>query len=173
MQTRYAPALSGWPLRRRIFFLAWLSLVAGSRLGAQARTAFGGRRASLELGDAAANSPLEGFVGLFGKSHGRGRRLAQALRPFPEAAYLTDVYPQVEGHRFAGIIAAANRTLKVASRSSFTLHFDNDAQMQRHFESLGFARVQVFDPDRETTAAPKARGGAIVRVVRAETGTTA
>lgn len=96
------------------------------------------------------------------------RRLVQALRPFPEAGYLTDVYPQVEGHRFAGLIAAANRTLKAASRSSFTLHFDNDAQMQRHFEALGFARVQVFDPDRERTTAPVARGGAIVRVVRAD-----
>lgn len=95
------------------------------------------------------------------------QRLAAALRAFPAGTYLTDIYPEVTGHRFAGAILAANRALKIASRSSFSLHFASDAAMGAHFESQGFERVTVFNPDREPTAAPAARGGAIVRVVRA------
>lgn len=96
------------------------------------------------------------------------RRLAQALRAFPAGTYLTDIYPEVSGHRFAGAIRAANRSLKVASRSAFTLHFPDDTRMREHFLGLGFRAARVFDPDREATAAPAARGGAIVRVLRAD-----
>ncbi|HEX4870614.1 MAG TPA: class I SAM-dependent methyltransferase [Moraxellaceae bacterium] len=97
------------------------------------------------------------------------RRLAGALAAFPGGTYLTDIYPEVSGHRFAGAIRAANRSLKVASRSQFSLHFPDDARMRDHFLGLGFPRVTVFDPDREPTGAPAARGGALVRVVRAAT----
>lgn len=98
------------------------------------------------------------------------QRLAQALRAFPGGTYLTDIYPEVSGHRFAGAIRAANRSLKVASRSHFSLHFPDDVRMRDHFLGLGFPRVAVFDPDHERTGAPAARGGALVRVVRAATG---
>ena len=97
------------------------------------------------------------------------QRLAQALRAFPAGTYLTDIYPEVSGHRFAGAIRAANRSLKAASRSAFTLHFGNDADMRGHFLAQGFTRATVFDPDREDTGAPAARGGALVRVVTATT----
>jgi O-methyltransferase involved in polyketide biosynthesis len=112
----------------------------------------------------------EGLVNYFALDtiSGVWKRLAAVLANFPRGVYLTDIYPQVQGHRFAGLIRASNRSLKVASRSQFTLHFDNDADMQRHFTALGFRNVQVFDPDREHTAAPAARGGALVRVVKAE-----
>lgn len=114
----------------------------------------------------------EGLVNYFdlGTISGVWQRLATALRAFPVGVYLSDVYPEVTGHRFAGAIRAANRSLKVASRSGFTLHFANDAAMQDHFGQMGFARVTVFDPDRESTGAPAARGGALVRVVHAATG---
>jgi O-methyltransferase involved in polyketide biosynthesis len=98
------------------------------------------------------------------------QRLADALRAFPAGVYLTDIYPEVGAHRFAGAVHAANRALKVASRSSFTLHFRDDMAMQTHFTHCGFGAVSVFNPDREKTAAPAARGGAIVRVVKAATG---
>lgn len=112
----------------------------------------------------------EGLVNYFDLDtiSGVWRRLALALRAFPAGTYLTDIYPEVTGHRFAGAIRAANRSLKVASRSGFTLHFPDDARMREHFLGLGFAGARVFDPDHEATAAPRARGGAIVRVVRAD-----
>ena len=111
----------------------------------------------------------EGLVNYFDLDtiSGFWRRLAVVLSGFAPGTYLTDIYPEVDRHRFAGLIKSANRSLRVASRSRFTLHFGNDAAMQAHFRQLGFAEVKVFDPDREETTAPRARGGAIVRVVRA------
>ncbi|HET8730738.1 MAG TPA: class I SAM-dependent methyltransferase [Moraxellaceae bacterium] len=95
------------------------------------------------------------------------QRMAHALRGFSGGTYLTDVYPEVSDHRFAGAIRAANRSLKLASRSHFCLHFPDDVRMRDHFQGLGFPQVTVFDPDREDTGAPAARGGSLVRVVRA------
>ena len=96
-----------------------------------------------------------------------GRGVPDLLRGFPAGVYLTDVYPEVEGHRFASIIRASNHLLRTASRSRFMLHFSSDPQMQAHFVQQGFRQATVFNPDQEKTAAPAARGGAIVRVVRA------
>ncbi|MDP2225980.1 MAG: class I SAM-dependent methyltransferase [Moraxellaceae bacterium] len=111
----------------------------------------------------------EGLVNYFDLPviSGLWQRLAAALKHFPSGVYLTDIYPEVNGHRFAGLIRSANRSLRVASRSRFTLHFGSDAQMSAHFSQLGFSRVTVFNPDREDTGAPVARGGAIVRVIAA------
>lgn len=95
------------------------------------------------------------------------QRLAAMLSTFPQGLYLTDVYPEVEEHRFAGLIRAANQSLRVASRSRFSLHFRNSHEMKQHFSELGFGNVTVFNPDRENTGAPRANGGAIVRVIAA------
>lgn len=95
------------------------------------------------------------------------QRLATLLKSFPTGVYLTDVYPEVEGHRFAGIIKASNNLLRTASRSRFMLHFSSDHSMQAHFMRQGFSSVQVFNPDHEHTSAPLARSGAIVRVIKA------
>lgn len=95
------------------------------------------------------------------------QRLASALKKFPQGLYLTDIYPQVGQHRFSGLIHAANQSLRVASRSHFTLHFRNSEVMQQHFNTAGFSTVTIFNPDQENTSAPAARGGAIVRVIRA------
>ena len=92
-------------------------------------------------------------------------RVATVLRGFSPGVYITDVYPEVNGHRFAGLIRSANKSLRVASRSRFTLHFDSDVAMRDHFARLGFGTVSVLDPDREPGPTPVARGGAIVRVV--------
>lgn len=113
----------------------------------------------------------EGLVNYFDLDtiSGVWQRLARALRAFPAGTYLSDIYPEVSDHRFAGAIRAANGSLKVASRSSFCLHFPDDTRMREHFQGLGFPATAVFDPDREDTGAPAARGGALVRVVRAAT----
>lgn len=97
------------------------------------------------------------------------QRLTTVLKAFPHGSYLTDIYPEVEGHRFSGIIRAANRSLRIASRSSFMLHFGSDESMRQHFQAQGFAAVSVFNPDHESTVV-QARGGALVRVIRASAG---
>lgn len=94
-------------------------------------------------------------------------RIAAVLRTFSPGVYLTDIYPEVGSRRFAGLIRSANSSLRVASRSRFTLHFGSDEAMRGHFAQLGFGNVAVLDPDHEPSPAPAARGGAIVRVVKA------
>jgi len=94
------------------------------------------------------------------------QRLASVLNDFAQGCYLTDVYPEVNGHRFSGIIRTANRSLRIVSRSHFTLHFSSDELARQHVETLGFKHVNVFNPDRESGLV-KARGGSLVRVIRA------
>lgn len=95
------------------------------------------------------------------------QRIATLLKAYPVGTYITDVYPQVEDHRFSFIIKAANQFLRIASRSGFTLHFSNENAIQKHFQSLGFLNVSVFNPDNEKADMPKAKGGSIVRVIHA------
>ncbi len=97
------------------------------------------------------------------------QRLAQALKTFPQGVYLTDNYPSVAGHRFSGLIRASNESLRLASRSRFSLHFASDAETRSHFLQQGFREAQVLDPDRDIQdrQVPRARGGAIVRVIAA------
>lgn len=100
-------------------------------------------------------------------------RLAAALKRFPMGVYLSDVYPVVSAHRFYPWIELANRTLRMSSRSHFTMHFQDREQARQCLTDCGFERVKVFNPDEEQEAAlAKARGGALVWVMRAETGAT-
>ncbi len=96
-------------------------------------------------------------------------RLATALQTFPQSCYLTDVYPEVKQHRFSKIIAQANRLLGFITHSSFTLHFAHDQEAITTFEQCGFDKVEVFNPDDEDLGPhiPRARGGSVVRVIRA------
>lgn len=95
------------------------------------------------------------------------QRLASVLKAFPQGAYFTDFYPEVNGHRAAGLIRSANQSLRMASRSGFTLHFSSDAEAAAHFRQLGFSKATVLNPDQES-GIRRAQGGAIVRVVLAE-----
>ena len=97
-------------------------------------------------------------------------RLANALRDFPEACYLTDVYPEVQQHRFARLIQKANRLLGWVTRSNFSLHFRDHHEAEQQFLACGFSQLQVFDPNQELAAShlPVVRGGAVVRVIRAD-----
>jgi O-methyltransferase involved in polyketide biosynthesis len=97
------------------------------------------------------------------------QRLAGQLQHFPLGVYLTDLYPSVQNHHFAGLIRRANESLRMASRSHFCLHFEKDADIKTHFETDGFKAATVFNPDQAIAdgKVPKAFGGSIVRVVRA------
>lgn len=99
------------------------------------------------------------------------QRLSELLAKFPSGHYLTDIYPSVKTHKFAKLIRLSNETLRIASRSRFSLHFETDQQMQAHFLKMGFQHAQVFNPDTLSSDAsiPHAKGGSIVRVVHAST----
>ncbi len=113
----------------------------------------------------------EGLVNYFRLEEIRGfwTRLANALKAFPEGHYLTDIYPQVTHHRFFHWIRLANNTLRMSSRSHFTMHFEQPGEAALCFRESGFDAVTVLDPDQDEIAGmPKARGGALVWVIRAE-----
>jgi O-methyltransferase involved in polyketide biosynthesis len=94
------------------------------------------------------------------------QRLGLSLKSFPLGVYLSDIYPEVSHHRAARLITAANRLLRHASRSRFSLHFRDDAAIASHFKQLGFSAVTVMNPDHDSTLV-QARGGAVVRVFMA------
>lgn len=122
------------------------------------------------------NKPLvvitEGLVNYFELPviSGFWQRLASELRQFTEGYYLTDIYPSVSSHHFSGLIRSANDSLRLLSRSRFSLHFNKDDDMVAHFNGLGFKNTKVFNPDRDISdrSIPAARGGSIVRVIKAE-----
>lgn len=96
-------------------------------------------------------------------------RLAQALQHFPAGFYLSDIYPQVQQHRFYNWIETANKVLKVSSRSHFSMHFQQPQQAVQFLQDCHFSKVTVFNPDAEKDLSlQKARGGALVWVMKAE-----
>lgn len=95
-------------------------------------------------------------------------RLATGLKDFPAGFYLTDVYPKVTQHRFYHWIQFANKTLKMSSRSSFSMHFEKRTEATHCLQHCGFQQVSVFNPDEELHGRPKTRGGALVWVIRCE-----
>ncbi|RZU37050.1 O-methyltransferase involved in polyketide biosynthesis [Fluviicoccus keumensis] len=113
----------------------------------------------------------EGLVNYFRLEEISGfwSRLAKVLQDFPMGFYLTDIYPQVTRHRFFHWIQMANKTLKLSSRSNFTMHFEQPEEAQSCLQHCGFDTVTVFNPD-ETPGdrLPKADGGSLVWVIRSE-----
>lgn len=95
-------------------------------------------------------------------------RLAQALKGFSAGFYLSDVYPKVTQHRFYHWIEFANKTLKVSSRSSFSMHFAQRDEAQDCLRQCGFQQIHVFNPDDENSDGVKTKGGALVWVLRCE-----
>lgn len=121
------------------------------------------------------NRPLvvitEGLVNYFPLRiiGGFWERLGAQLQHFSAGFYLTDIYPRVDKHHFSSLIRSANDTLRILSRSRFCLHFRSDQEMASHFVKSGFAESRVFNPDQDIQDRdiPRARGGSIVRVVKA------
>ncbi len=113
----------------------------------------------------------EGLVNYFDRAtiNAVWARLGRALSAFPQTCYLTDNYIELTDHPLAGVVRQANRLLALATRSSFTTHFRDDAEAREQFQACGFSRLNSFDPNIELAHSdlPKARGGAVVRVLRA------
>lgn len=98
------------------------------------------------------------------------QRLANGLRSFPQARYLTDIYPAVSKHPFYPVIRLANTLLATVSRSDFTLHFSNHQEIEQNFRHNGFQPVRVHDPADYfgEPDVPRCRLPTIVRVIEAD-----
>lgn len=97
---------------------------------------------------------------------------------FQQLYYLTDLYPEPVKNRFASLIWSSSKLLKFASRSAFSFHFQNPAQVKAFFQQAGFTQVKVVQPTfyfsedqkHQTAADPQANEhfGDLVWMVQAQ-----
>lgn len=90
----------------------------------------------------------EGLINYFDKT--MLNQLLQGMteygQDFPELHYLTDIYPEPVKNKLANFIWTSSKLLKVMSRSAFSFHFVNPAEVQSFFGHAGFNQVNVLQP---------------------------
>lgn len=115
----------------------------------------------------------EGLVNYFdlGTISAFWRRLQGELAKFPTGIYLTDNYPMGIRPLLKPVMKLAGITLAKISHSSFTFHFDSEAQMAGHFRDQGFRAVTVHNPRNYYDILPlrRPRAESMVRVIEART----
>lgn len=96
-------------------------------------------------------------------------RLAEQLREFPRAIYLTELYPDLREHPRYRQLRWGVELIGRLTRGNYPLHYRNDQAIVQGFKQCGFSQVTVFDPSRASQAlglAPS-RGAGLVRVIEA------
>jgi len=96
-------------------------------------------------------------------------RLAEQLRQFPQATYLTELYPDLREHPRYRQLRWCVGLIGRLTRGNYPLHYRNDQAIVQGFETCGFSQVTVFDPSRTSQAlglAPS-RSAGLVRVIEA------
>lgn len=93
-------------------------------------------------------------------------RLADQLRPFPSATYLTDLYPDLREHPRYRQLRWGIDLVGRLTRGRYYLHYRGDAAIVEGVGDCGFGEVRVHDP-KELDGAPQDAWPALVRVVEA------
>lgn len=96
-------------------------------------------------------------------------RLAQQLARFPQAGYLTDLYPDLQEHPSYRQLRWGVDLVGRLTRGRYYLHYRDHAAVERGFQGCGFAQVRVLDPHVESQRRqlPRGRLPGLVRVVEA------
>ncbi|MGP9826430.1 class I SAM-dependent methyltransferase [Ectopseudomonas khazarica] len=114
----------------------------------------------------------EGLVNYFPLEliEGFWSRLATGLSDFPEATYLTELYPDLREHPRYRQLRWGVGLIGRLTRGSYPLHYRDHAEIVTGFQRCGFARVQVLDPsaDAGSLGLPAARLPGLVRVIQAQ-----
>ncbi|WP_417311920.1 class I SAM-dependent methyltransferase [Ectopseudomonas khazarica] len=114
----------------------------------------------------------EGLVNYFPLEliEGFWSRLATGLSDFPEATYLTELYPDLREHPRYRQLRWGVELIGRLTRGSYPLHYRDHAEIVTGFQRCGFARVQVLDPsaDAGSLGLPPARLPGLVRVIQAQ-----
>ncbi|GLZ84199.1 hypothetical protein Pres01_02500 [Metapseudomonas resinovorans] len=95
-------------------------------------------------------------------------RLADQLKQFPAATYLTDLYPDLREHPRYRQLRWGIDLVGRLTRGRYYLHYRGDDAIVAGFEGCGFGEVRVHDP-KELESALSDAGPALVRVVEART----
>lgn len=90
----------------------------------------------------------EGLINYFDKTmlNQLLQGMTEYAQDFPELHYLTDIYPEPVKNKLANFIWTSSKLLKVMSRSAFSFHFVNPAEVQSFFGHAGFNQVNVLQP---------------------------
>ena len=97
------------------------------------------------------------------------QRLAKALAKRPGSVYLTDSYLLPSQPVLRSGINGLRRVLGGMTQSQVSIHFDDDAEAQRHLTNLGFADVTVHNPRHyyDQLPIPQSRHEPLVRIIEA------
>ncbi|MFZ3185940.1 MAG: class I SAM-dependent methyltransferase [Pseudomonas sp.] len=96
-------------------------------------------------------------------------RLAAQLQAFPQATYLTDLYPNLQEHPRYRQLRWGVELVGRLTRGSYPLHYRNVEEIVAAFTRCGFRSVAVLDPDQHAQALglPAPRLPGLVRVIEA------
>lgn len=116
----------------------------------------------------------EGLVNYFQLPviEGFWQRLAEQMRRFPRATYLTDLYPDLREHPRYRQVRWGVGLVGRLTRGHYPLHYRSAEAIVEGFSACGFDRVSVLDPAEQGSGLglPPGRWPALVRVVEARTG---
>lgn len=96
-------------------------------------------------------------------------RLADQLRLFPSATYLTELYPDLREHPRYRQLRWGVGLIGRLTRGNYPLHYRDDQAIEQGFKNCGFREVAVLDPSGTSQAlglAPCNSAG-LVRVIEA------
>lgn len=113
----------------------------------------------------------EGLVNYFelGLIESFWSRLADQLRQFPSATYLTELYPDLREHPRYRQLRWGVGLIGRLTRGNYPLHYRDDRAIEQGFKNCGFREVAVLDPSRASQSlglAPCNSAG-LVRVIEA------
>ncbi|AYC34431.1 class I SAM-dependent methyltransferase [Pseudomonas cavernae] len=113
----------------------------------------------------------EGLVNYFPREllEGFWTRLAAQLARFPQASYLTDLYPDLREHpRYRQLRWGVDLVGRL-TRGDYWLHYRDQAEIVAAFEGCGFRRVAVLDPEHDGAGLglPDQGAPSLLRVIEA------
>lgn len=74
-------------------------------------------------------------------------RMAIAMKEFPQARYVTEVYPKLEQHPSYKYVKVAQKVVGFFTQGEYPLHYDSNESMQQGFIEDGFSNVVVSAPE--------------------------
>lgn len=113
----------------------------------------------------------EGLVNYFPLSTIRPvwSKIAKELKAFPEAYYLSDLYPNLLEHPHYRYVKMTQKLVELFTRGKWPLHYNSNAEIKQGFLHDGFSQVDVLDPAQfyQKLKIPQTRNQTLVRLIKA------